>query len=136
MARGIKEIMTINYEQVAWDEANCRNADTEIFYMTRDELQQAGLNQRSVRAMCGRCVIRKDCLSYAMVNEKYGMWGGLTQEERTFVRHGQLTHPMMIGLLRDMAEFNISLNSIIEFIGTKKRFVDRDTKYWSENVEI
>ena len=130
----MKPAKTKNYDEVSWEYAECIGSETEIFYKTRDELAEQGLNLRSVRAMCGRCLIRTDCLSYAMANEKYGMWGGLTQEERTFVRHGQFTHPMMIGLLRDMAEFNLSLNSIIEFIGARKKFMDRETSYRDEEL--
>lgn len=125
---------TNNYDEVSWEYAECRNADTELFYAHRDELAERGLNMRNIRAMCGRCVIRRDCLSYAMGNEKYGMWGGLTQEERTYVRHGKLTHSQMLGLLRDMAEMNISLNSIIEFIGARKKFMDRETNYREEGL--
>jgi WhiB family redox-sensing transcriptional regulator len=125
---------TNNYDEVSWEYAKCRNADTELFYAHRDELAERGLNMRSIRAMCGRCVIRRDCLSYAMGHEKYGMWGGLTQEERTYVRHGKLTHSQMLGLLRDMAEMNISLNSIIEFIGARKKFMDRETNYREEGL--
>ena len=125
---------TNNYGDVSWEYAECRNADTELFYAHRDELAERGLNMRNIRAMCGRCVIRRDCLSYAMGNEKYGMWGGLTQEERTYVRHGKLTHSQMLGLLRDMAEMNISLNSIIEFIGARKKFMDRETNYREEGL--
>jgi len=125
---------TNNYDEVSWQYAECRNADTELFYAHRDELAERGLNMRNIRAMCGRCVIRRDCLSYAMGNEKYGMWGGLTQEERTYVRHGKLTHSQMLGLLRDMAEMNISLNSIIEFIGARKKFMDRETSYREEGL--
>jgi hypothetical protein len=58
----------------------------------------------------------------------------LTQEERTYVRHGKLTHSQMLGLLRDMAEMNISLNSIIEFIGARKKFMDRETSYREEGI--
>jgi hypothetical protein len=33
-----------------------------------------------------------------------------------------------------MAEMNISLNSIIEFIGARKKFMDRETSYREEGI--
>ena len=34
-------------------------------------------------AFCGGCRIREECLSWALKNgERYGVWGGLTSDER------------------------------------------------------
>lgn len=38
------------------------------------------------KAFCGRCPVASQCLAYALGNEKYGLWGGLTPEERDEVR--------------------------------------------------
>lgn len=35
------------------------------------------------KAVCARCHVRRDCLQYAVDNnERYGIWGGLTDVER------------------------------------------------------
>lgn len=36
------------------------------------------------RAICEECPVRMECLEYAVDNnERFGIWGGLTQRERT-----------------------------------------------------
>jgi WhiB family redox-sensing transcriptional regulator len=34
------------------------------------------------REVCSGCPIRQQCLDYAVVNERYGFWGGSTAAER------------------------------------------------------
>ncbi len=37
--------------------------------------------------MCRGCVVREDCLEYALANgEKFGIWGGLSERERRRIR--------------------------------------------------
>lgn len=41
-------------------------------------------------AICAACPIRQKCLDYALDSEAYGVWGGLTPEERDDLRGGPL----------------------------------------------
>jgi WhiB family redox-sensing transcriptional regulator len=34
------------------------------------------------KMVCASCVVRAACLEYAMENRDYGVWGGLTSNER------------------------------------------------------
>ena len=37
--------------------------------------------------MCRGCVVREDCLEYALQNgEKFGIWGGMSERERRRIR--------------------------------------------------
>ena len=37
--------------------------------------------------MCARCPVRTECLEYALGNqEKFGIWGGLSERERRQLR--------------------------------------------------
>jgi WhiB family redox-sensing transcriptional regulator len=36
----------------------------------------------SAKAVCGRCPVRANCLSYALITRPDGIWGGTTREER------------------------------------------------------
>ncbi len=60
----------------------CRGEDPELFFpvtMTGPALAQV----RSAKAVCGRCPVQPDCLSYALVTRQdNGIWGGTTAEER------------------------------------------------------
>jgi hypothetical protein len=52
------------------------------------------------------------------------MFGGVTGIERDLIRRGKFNDPTITGLLRDMANLNLSLNSILEFIGAESSFIE------------
>ena len=63
----------------------CRGEDPELFFpiaVTGAAHQQI----RGARAVCFRCAVRVQCLSYAMETGQHGIWGGTTSEERLDAR--------------------------------------------------
>lgn len=75
------------YEQHDWtSRAACRGAATEIFFPeyqgnTSDRIYE------QAREFCQQCDVRYECLKLALSFEgpdvrRYGVWGGLTPEER------------------------------------------------------
>ncbi len=66
----------------SWQQrANCMGVDPELFF------PQRGASTREAKAVCRGCVVREDCLEYAIANgEKFGIWGGLSERERRRVR--------------------------------------------------
>src|SRR6266511_158376 len=76
-------IMTIvlHPEQHWQDEANCLGVDPDLFFPER------GASTREAKEVCRACVVRQECLKYALVNgEKFGIWGGLSERERRRLR--------------------------------------------------
>ena len=65
-------------EQKSWqDQANCLGVDPDLFFPER------GASTREAKEVCRGCVVRLDCLEYALANgEKFGIWGGLSERER------------------------------------------------------
>ncbi|HET9893824.1 MAG TPA: WhiB family transcriptional regulator [Streptosporangiaceae bacterium] len=70
--------------------AACKAADPELFF----PVSEKGKAERDVaraRAVCDSCLVRKQCLDYAMATaEANGIWGGLTEEERGQLRTRRL----------------------------------------------
>jgi WhiB family redox-sensing transcriptional regulator len=59
------------------DQAACHGIDPDVFFPTSEE--EAG----PALAFCGACEIRQTCLAWALKNgERYGVWGGLTEQQR------------------------------------------------------
>ncbi len=57
--------------------ANCMGVDPDLFFPER------GASTREAKEVCRGCVVREDCLEYALANgEKFGIWGGLSERER------------------------------------------------------
>lgn len=43
-----------------------------------------------MRAICDQCPVKADCLSYAVVHEAIGFWGGTSESERRKIRSQNL----------------------------------------------
>ncbi len=55
--------------------AKCRGMEDELF--------PEGADQKRVRAVCGGCPVRTECLAEALDNRiEWGVWGGMTERER------------------------------------------------------
>ncbi|MCB0978093.1 MAG: WhiB family transcriptional regulator [Acidimicrobiales bacterium] len=69
-------------EARSWqDLANCLGVDPDLFFPER------GASTREAKEVCRGCVVREDCLEYALTNgEKFGIWGGLSERERRRIR--------------------------------------------------
>lgn len=72
------------YDEVNWEEAACRGSVyTDVFYTVEEERSIMAYEYiNALRSICLACPIWKSCLSYAMENEIYGVWGGMTSIER------------------------------------------------------
>lgn len=65
-------------EQVEWmNSGNCNNYEQSVMYPN----DTAGV--QAAKVICRSCVIRVECLEYALTNrEKYGVWGGQSEGAR------------------------------------------------------
>jgi WhiB family transcriptional regulator, redox-sensing transcriptional regulator len=59
----------------------CLREDPELFFPI-SALGPAQVQIGAAKAVCGRCSVRDNCLSYALINQPDGIWGGTTREER------------------------------------------------------
>jgi len=65
-------------------QANCMGVDPDLFFPER------GASTREAKEVCRGCVVREDCLEYALTNsEKFGIWGGLSERERRRLRRAR-----------------------------------------------
>ena len=68
-----------------WQEKGaCRDADTTLFFHPQNERGLSRLRRdRAAKAVCARCPVIAECADYAIrAREPYGVWGGMTEEER------------------------------------------------------
>ncbi len=71
-------IQSIETESMTWQEqANCLGEKPSVFY------PEIGESTAQAKLFCGQCVVRNECLEYALRNrEKFGVWGGKSEVER------------------------------------------------------
>ena len=64
--------------ELTWQErALCAQTDPEAFF------PEKGGSTREAKKVCVSCEVRAECLEYALENdERFGIWGGLSERER------------------------------------------------------
>jgi WhiB family redox-sensing transcriptional regulator len=74
--------VTEDSEDRSWqDYANCLGVDPDLFFPER------GASTREAKEVCRGCVVREECLEFALENgEKFGIWGGMSERERRRLR--------------------------------------------------
>jgi WhiB family redox-sensing transcriptional regulator len=67
---------------LAWQtDSLCAQTDPEAFF------PEKGGSTRDAKKICGSCEVRSRCLEYALENdERFGIWGGLSERERRKLR--------------------------------------------------
>lgn len=67
---------------LAWQvDALCAQTDPEAFF------PEKGGSTRDAKRVCTSCEVKAECLEYALQNdERFGIWGGLSERERRRLR--------------------------------------------------
>lgn len=68
--------------ELAWQvDALCAQTDPEAFF------PEKGGSTRDAKKVCTACPVRQECLDYALEkDERFGIWGGLSERERRRLR--------------------------------------------------
>jgi WhiB family redox-sensing transcriptional regulator len=71
-------------ETEEWQQrAPCAQTDPESFF------PEKGGSVREAKRICAGCEVRAECLEYALAqDERFGIWGGLSERERRPLRRG------------------------------------------------
>ncbi|KND44673.1 WhiB family transcriptional regulator [Streptomyces sp. SID5476] len=76
---------TITPIDSAWQErALCAQTGADFFF------PEPGSSVREAKRICGMCEMRTACLEYALSHdERFGVWGGLSEKERLRLRRAE-----------------------------------------------
>ncbi len=73
----LAEMFDITEEQDWQERALCAQTDPEAFF------PEKGGSTREAKRICQGCEVRSECLEYALAHdERFGIWGGLSERER------------------------------------------------------
>lgn len=95
--------------------ANCRDIETDFFYMTESDLQEAGTSLRFVRRLCFDCPIQDACARYGFEYEKYGTFGGFTDKERELIRAKQWGHKDIKRMFEQLAHLGVRWSTVFDY---------------------
>ncbi len=64
--------------ELSWQEQSlCAQTDPEAFF------PEKGGSTREAKRICVGCEVKSECLEYALAHdERFGIWGGLSERER------------------------------------------------------
>ena len=81
---GVRRVVNADDDDaaLAWQsDSLCAQTDPEAFF------PEKGGSTRDAKKICGSCEVRVQCLEYALANdERFGIWGGLSERERRKLR--------------------------------------------------
>jgi len=62
--------------------AACRSADPDLFFPISSSGQSIA-QAAEAKAICAGCRVQRECLAFALrTHQVYGVWGGLSEQER------------------------------------------------------
>ena len=75
-------------------EVSCRESDPDAWFPDEDDHMKNGKTSYvHVKKMCAVCPVKNLCLEYALTNnERYGLWGGMSPEDRKNLVRTQRRH--------------------------------------------
>lgn len=108
------------YQKIDWTEAACAGIDTENFYRYEQGNPKLDIDLyiRPIRALCSSCPIWATCLAYAVRNEHFGIWGGMTAIERQAIKDNS-NRPVRFRAYEDFAKLGITVPMILETLVKK-----------------
>lgn len=76
------DLPSFRIDDMRWQaDAACRSADPALFFPNTRPGDTTHI-PATVRAMCGRCDVRDDCLAHAIANNEQGIWAATTDNDR------------------------------------------------------
>jgi WhiB family redox-sensing transcriptional regulator len=60
----------------------CSQVDTELFFPEKGDYYTAQVAKK----ICRQCSHLQECLEWALVNERFGVWGGTNAKDRQRIR--------------------------------------------------
>jgi WhiB family redox-sensing transcriptional regulator len=103
------------YNEVDWSTAECRDTYTDMFYSVEEERSaDAYWHINAVRSICAKCPLQRECLTYAFKHEQYGVWGGLTAQERKSFTSPEKYPQQRQRALLELMQYGITLQMLKE----------------------
>jgi WhiB family redox-sensing transcriptional regulator len=81
--------MDKNYGTGWWSRAECAGMETDLFFPIGNT-SPAKIQTSEAKKICASCDVKDECLEFAMrTDEKNGIWGGHTEDERRALKRSR-----------------------------------------------
>jgi WhiB family redox-sensing transcriptional regulator len=87
MADNNNVISALIFEPQPWHkDAVCDQLPTDLFFPS-GKSEGARTDEERAKEVCSLCPVQAECLEFALVHEeRYGIWGGTTPDERRHLK--------------------------------------------------
>lgn len=104
--------------------ASCQEHGVSVFYPIAEHAHMSSKIRSLIltaKSICQTCQVVSPCLEYALANESYGIWGGMSETERQYERmkRGTIYQPWKTGYGHEIESDNAKR--------ARKRWRDRNT---------
>ena len=106
------------YDKVNWEDAACRGLPTNLFYVVeefRPSRTKEFFDVSIIKRICYACPLWRQCLQYGLVDEDYGVWGGLLTAERKALVAGEPS-PIFSRVIQELFDAGIAIQEIQEVL--------------------
>lgn len=90
MSNNIIEDIGLHDTGLEWKDyelAQCSDMDSDLFFPENERVVP-----KEVAIACGSCVLREECLNYALTSGQIGIWGGTSEIQRRRIRRRNIYH--------------------------------------------
>lgn len=109
------------YNEVDWEKAACADMPLNLFYIFEEQARIKWIfDVEIVRKTCFACPIWNSCLRYSLEKESYGIWGGLTTQERKSLTHGEPASAFT-KIIQTLLDAGIGITEIQEILDEHSR---------------
>ena len=84
----VSSFLKPTHSEWEWQEqGSCRDSDTSTFFLEHNLRAKAKKEKEAIAiSICNGCPVKLKCLDHALnTPEIYGVWGGMTEEQRHFI---------------------------------------------------
>ena len=64
----------------------CATVGGDFWFPEKEKGAVSNTDIRTAKSICGSCIHKSECAEWGLAKEDYGIWGGVTQMERKYLR--------------------------------------------------
>jgi WhiB family redox-sensing transcriptional regulator len=73
-------------EPAKYEAPLCASVGGDFWFPEKEAGSSNSTEMLMAKSICGRCSHKAECAEWGIQNESHGIWGGITEGERKFIR--------------------------------------------------
>lgn len=73
-------------EPAKYEAPLCASVGGDFWFPEKEGGSSNSTEMLMAKSICGRCPHKAECAEWGIQNESHGIWGGITEGERRFIR--------------------------------------------------